>query len=125
MFPLFRDRKDELVIEKVTRPLVKYDVPLYKNDNGVYILHRIIKIKDGKYIIRGDNTYRKELWVKDENIVGVLKGFYRGGKYHSVEDKGYKFYVRLNIISYPFRYIYFKCKRALRKIIRWIFRKDK
>ncbi len=125
MYPLLRNRKDEVVVEKVARPLKKYDVVLYKTEANGYILHRIIKIKDGQYVIRGDNTYKKELWVKDCHIVGVLKGFYRGEKYHSVDDKGYKFYVWLNMISYPIRWVYFKCKRALRKIIFWILRKDK
>lgn len=126
MFPLLRNRKDEVVIDKVSRPLKKYDVPLYKAEKGSgYILHRIIKIKDGKYVIRGDNTYKKELWVTDNHIVGVLSGFYRNGKYHSVEDKGYKFYVKMNMLFYPFRLVYFKCKRALRWIVLKIIRKDK
>ena len=39
--------------------LKKYDVALYKRGSS-YILHRIIGIQNGEYLIRGDNTYRME-----------------------------------------------------------------
>ena len=125
MYPMLRDKKDNVLIEKPTFPLKKYAVPLYKSQDGRYILHRIIKIKNGEYIIRGDNTYEKEYGVKDENIVGVLTAFYRGKKYVKVTNFGYKLYVRLNIFFYPLRYIYFRCKCLAHKIYHALFKKNK
>ena len=46
MFPLLRNRKDNAVILPKPRKLNRFDVVLYKRDN-VYILHRIVDIKDG------------------------------------------------------------------------------
>ena len=55
MYPLIQPR-DLLVIKKLSRPLRRYDVPLYKRDSGQYVLHRIMKIeKDGSYVMCGDN----------------------------------------------------------------------
>ena len=52
MFPLLRNRRDTILIRPVTEPLKKYDVPLYKRGNN-YVLHRIVKITQGGYVICG------------------------------------------------------------------------
>ena len=48
MYPLIRQGKDLVVIEPVSGRLKKYDVPLYKrsNDSHVYVLHRIIMVRE-------------------------------------------------------------------------------
>ena len=78
MRPMLRDRKDLVVIQKINKPLQINDVPVYTIPSGKIIMHRIIKIKDGKYIIRGDNLLQKEYNITDDMIMGVLKGFYHG-----------------------------------------------
>ncbi len=123
MRPMLRDKKDSALIVKPTFPLKKYDVPLYKTKDEKYVLHRIVKIKDGAYIIRGDNTYFNELGVLDKDIVGVLSAFYRGEKYYKVDSGIYKFYVRLNIFFYPLRFAFFKCKSFIKKALKKIFKK--
>lgn len=117
MLPMLRNRRDMVVIAKVKRPLERHDVPLYRLDSGKLVLHRILKVTDGGYIIRGDNLYFNE-FVKDEQIIGVLKAFYRSGKYYDCEKstayKLYKVYVRL---SYPFRRLWkFKIRPILSRI---------
>ena len=47
MYPLIKSREDILHIVSSTE-FRKGDVALYKNDDGKYILHRILKIKKGK-----------------------------------------------------------------------------
>ena len=107
MRPMLREHKDVVIIEPVKRELKVGDVTLYRRcPEKPLILHRILKITPEHYIIRGDNTYENE-YVKPSQIVGVLKAFYRNGKYHNCEtDKGYHIYVFLYRISYPFRYLY-------------------
>lgn len=107
MRPMLREHKDVVIIEPVKRELKVGDVPLYRRrPDEPLILHRILKITPEHYIIRGDNTYENE-YVEPSQIVGVLKAFYRNGKYRNCEtDKGYRMYVFLNRISYPVRYIY-------------------
>ena len=73
MFPLLRNRRDTILIRPVTEPLKKYDVPLYKRGNN-YVLHRIVKITQGGYVICGDNCLQKEYDVTDQQIIGVLSG---------------------------------------------------
>ena len=79
MFPTIQPR-DLLVIEAVKEPLKVGDVPLYKRDNGQYVLHRIVKKSRGKYITKGDNRTFVEKGIADRHMIGVLTGVIRDGK---------------------------------------------
>ena len=122
MRPLFKTGRDMVIIKPVTRPLRKYDVVLYTGARNHYTMHRIIGIKDTHYIIRGDNTYRKE-YVPKENIIGILTEFNRKGKRRSVEDTSFKIYSRFWHYLYPVRHICHKIRRLLSKIKHAIFKK--
>lgn len=92
MFPLIKPR-DLLVIEKPQFPLKKYDIPLYKrNSGGKYVLHRIVKIENGEYLICGDNRYGYERGITDKNIIGVLASIIRDGKTINLNTKKYRLY---------------------------------
>ena len=123
MRPMLRARKDIVIITKPTRELKKGDVPLYKRNNYEFlVLHRILKVEDDHYVIRGDNTYSLEHVPKDY-VVGVLKAFYRNGKYINCEtSKGYKFYVKFIRLVYPFRFLWHKSRKLLVKLKRSIFK---
>lgn len=79
MYPLIKPR-DLLIIDAVNRPLRLWDVPLYKRDNGQYVLHRIVKIKNGSYVMCGDNRCTSEYGITDRHIIGVLTGIVRDGR---------------------------------------------
>lgn len=107
MWPMLKNRKDHIVIGRVDRPLRKYDVPMYRRSDlhKKYVLHRIIKVKkNGGYVICGDNLWKKEYDITDEEIVGVLKGFFKGDRYIDCEtSKGYRCYVYVWRFLYPLR----------------------
>ncbi len=84
MFPTIQPR-DLLVIEAVRKPLKVNDVPLYKRDSGQYVLHRIVGIKNGKYMMKGDNRTFIEKGITDRHIIGVLTSIIRNGKTFPVE----------------------------------------
>lgn len=105
MRPLLRQGRDIVVIKRPQFPLKVGDVPLYKvKSRKELVLHRILKVNgDGSYIIRGDNLFAKE-HVLESQIVGVMKAFYREGKYCDCEkSRKYKLYIFLNRVSYPVR----------------------
>lgn len=125
MRPLLRQGRDIVVIKRPQFPLKAGDVPLYKvKSRKELVLHRILKVNnDGSYIIRGDNLYAKE-HVAESQIVGVMKAFYREGKYFDCEkSRKYKIYIVLNRVSYPIRYFWkFKLRPLLSKIKHMIFK---
>ena len=122
MRPLLRQGRDIVVIKRPKFPLKAGDVPLYRvKGKEELVLHRILRVKkDGTYIIRGDNLFRKE-YVKESQIVGVMKAFYREGRYCDCEkSRKYKLYIILNRVSYPLRYLW-KC--ILRPMLAKVYKK--
>ncbi len=124
MLPLFRSDKDMAVVKKIDRPLKVNDVLLYrkKGTDDEYILHRLIKLKKDGYVIRGDNLYINECNVSDHEIIGVMVGFHRDGKYYECDKSlKYKLYVVYIRISYPARFIFKKIRPILSRIKRKFF----
>lgn len=120
MWPMLRNRRDRVIIQPIGKErLSRFDLPLYKRHDGKYVLHRIIGVEDGYYVIRGDNTYVKEK-VPDEWIIGVMTEFYRGEKHIVANSKKYRVYVRFWNFIYPLRHAVRRAKElawgALKKM---------
>ena len=109
MFPMLRNRRDTIIVRPYEGRLKKYDVPLYKRGSN-YILHRIIEVRPDSYVILGDNCIQKEYGITDEQILGVLTGFYRGSKQVNMDGWRYKLYVRLWCRLYPIRKMYMRVR---------------
>lgn len=106
MRPMLRNRRDRVIIlPPGNERLKKYDLPLYRRPDGKYILHRIIGVRDGKYIIRGDNTYAKEQ-VPDAWVLGYVSEFYRGKRHIQASSRSYRFYARVWNLIYPARFLF-------------------
>ncbi|MBQ9071157.1 MAG: S26 family signal peptidase [Clostridia bacterium] len=123
MRPLFKTHRDMVILERVSGKLKKYDVALYKKGEK-YILHRVIGIDDEKnvYIIRGDNTYKKE-YVPMSSVIARLTSFKRKGKSHTVDEKPYRIYAVFWNFIYPIRYLFHLARCVLVKIYRALFKK--
>ncbi|MBQ3703022.1 MAG: S24/S26 family peptidase [Oscillospiraceae bacterium] len=109
MEPMLRQNRDLVVIEVPASRLKKDDVAFYRRGES-YVLHRVIDVKEDRYLIRGDNTYTLEN-VPEKAVLGVLTAFVRKGKQHSVDEDGYRRYVRFWNVIYPLRAVCFRCKR--------------
>lgn len=109
MEPMLRQDRDLVVIRPSASRLEKYDVALYRRGKDC-VLHRVIGVAEGGYLIRGDNTYALER-VPDDAVIGVLTAFQRKGKEYQVSNKGYRFYARAWTALYPVRAC---CVRAVR-----------
>lgn len=116
MEPMLRQNRDLVEIEAPAGRLKRFDVALYRRREQ-YVLHRVIHVKDGYYLIRGDNTYALE-HVPDEDVIGVLKGFVRKGKRFGVDARGYRSYVCVWNALYPLRALWVRFVRLLKAIAR-------
>ncbi len=121
MLPMLRGGSDMIIVEPPRGELSKYDVVLYKDAASRYILHRIVKVKHGEYIIRGDNTYVNERVPKDA-VIGVLTVFNKDGKRHEVTDFGYRLYARRRVFLYPARKAYRRVRSFFASLFRKIFK---
>lgn len=72
MNPTIYEGKDCVVLVEIDVP-EQYDIVLYRRLSGQYVLHRIMKIKNGYYTMCGDNQYILEKGIKREQILAVVK----------------------------------------------------
>ena len=93
MLPLLRQGKDLFTVRKKDAARCRVgDVVLYRRPPDQYVLHRIVAVRPDDYVLLGDNCVARETGIRDEDILGVMTGFVRGGKEHSVEEAGYRAY---------------------------------
>lgn len=116
MEPMLHQNRDLVIISVCPHRLKRFDVALYKR-NESYVLHRVIHVREQDYLIRGDNTYRWET-IPDKDILGVLTGFQRKGKYYDVLDRKYQWYVHIWNVIYPVRWLVFHMRRFLIATVR-------
>lgn len=119
MLPMLRQGIDCVVLSPLPKKLKKYDLPLYKRDDGKYILHRIVKV-GASYTCVGDNQFELEPGVRHDQMIAVVTGFTRGEKEHSVTEPGYQLYCRVWHYSRLIRWVFRKVKGRARRIIRKI-----
>lgn len=124
MRPMLESGRDTITLKRFNRPLKKYALPLYRNKDGRFILHRVIGKNKQGYIMRGDNLLIKEYGITDDMILGEVVSFVRKGKEHSVDEPLYKLYciarnngvtVFLRKIKLILRRIAYKTRRSVRK----------
>lgn len=119
MEPLLHNRKSTAVIEKITKPIKKYDAVLFLRPEEEYVLHRVVKVRPDDCLICGDNCIFREL-VPKEKILGVMTGFYpdESGCFISCDDKKYRRYIRTWEFRYGIRWVKALPGRIRRKVFR-------
>ena len=104
MMPLLRQRRDLMVIErKGAERLHWLDVPLFKRDNGQYVLHRVMWVRKNDYILCGDNQWYLERGITDRQILGVLRQVDRDGKVLDMRSGKMRLYGLCQWLFYPLR----------------------
>lgn len=119
MYPTFRHRRDTVMLS--VRQPHKYDVILYRRDDGDYILHRIVKEENG-FICCGDNQWQPEP-VREDQIIAAVVGFDREGKRYDADHRGYKLWVRFWTGLYPVRKPILAVRHRLGRIRRALVRR--
>lgn len=114
MLPMLRETLDSVTISAAKDGLRKYDIALYKRDDGQYVLHRVIRAGE-TYTFIGDSQFEEEQCVRADQVIAVVTGFCRKEREYSVSDLSYQLYVRLWHLSRPMR-------RFWRRGCRWLRR---
>lgn len=107
MLPLLVEGRDTVTIKKCEATLKKGDLPLYRRQDGSFVLHRVVSVDaDGTYTMCGDNQFLKEKGIEHTAIIGVVTAITRNGKTFSVDSKKYQLYVKLGLLLLNVRYPY-------------------
>ena len=120
MRPLLHHGRDSVVLAPCKHPqkLKKRDVPLYLRPDGHYVLHRIVKIKNGKFFMCGDRQTELEKDVLPNSVAAVAVGFVRNGKSFSCKSPMYRLYALIWCAVRPVRPLLFKTKAKLNKVFK-------
>lgn len=117
MSPLLYHGRDSVILKELQNPqdLKKYDVPLYKNDDGKYIMHRAIKIGKDTFDACGDHQTKPQKGIPKSSVAAIAVGFRRNGTEFYTDNRRYRLYSKLWTLCLPFRGILLKINYKLRK----------
>lgn len=113
MYPFYIDKETEVVLVKPPKILHRKDVVLYKNPDGIWSLHRIIKVKKDCLLICGDALLKIE-HISQDSIVAIVKEHYHNNKLIS-NKLSHRIKVSLWLLFKPFRRYLLAILRKLRK----------
>lgn len=114
MLPMLRPGRDFVILSPLPGKLKKYDLPLYRRDNGQFVLHRVTRVGD-TYTCMGDNQFFSEEGLRHDQMIGLVTAFCRDNKEIPVTNIAYRLFCRLWHFSRPLRHFW-------RRGIGWIRR---
>lgn len=94
MIPLLHDGGDRVVLCENEGDLSVGDVAFCKTDDGRFVLHRVVGLRDGGYVLRGDNCVSTEFCPSNDDVIGRACAFIRRGRRIKTGSLRYKFYCR-------------------------------
>lgn len=109
MLPMLRQGIDKVVLSPVPERLRKYDLPLYRRENGQFILHRVVQTGQ-TYTCIGDHQFIPEEGVTHQQLIALVTGFYRKDRYISCRNPLYRLYCSFWHLSRPLRLF---CRRGM------------
>lgn len=115
MLPMLHHRRDSVLLAPAGTDLKKGEIILYRRENGKYILHRVIAVTDSGYICSGDNQVDREP-VTQEQIIAVVVGFTRKGKFRQTDAFFYRLYTALWVELFPLRRYYLVIRRRIGRL---------
>ena len=119
MRPLLRHRVSRVRLASVEE-LKRGDVPLYRRDNGGFVLHRIVSIDGETFTCCGDNQWHLESGLNLDQVLAVVTDFSRGGeRWTSCQNPLYGIYWRFWVGIRPLRRVVFGGLRRMRRCYLW------
>ncbi len=118
MAPLLHHLRDTVVLIKPDGRPRRGDLPLYRREDGRYVLHRVLRYRAGRDTITicGDAQSRPERGLPASGIVAVVAGFTRKGRRGDVKSLPYRVYSALWMLLCPFHRIIFHVYRLIKGV---------
>ena len=122
MMPLLKQHRDLFTVRRKGSARCRAgDVVLYRRPPNKYVLHRVVEVRKNDYVILGDNCINKEYGITDGDIIGVMTGYVRKGRTHTVKDRSYRIYKAYIMHTIPlrvhFKKVKLKTKRAVKRFL--------
>ena len=122
MRPLIRRGKDPVTIVPLRRELMKGDVVLFRLGER-YVVHRVWQLKNGLVRTFGDNCWNPEPWFPEEQVLGQVVRYARGGRTHRLDTPAARAWGRLWMAIHPIRLCYKRLRSLAGRCYRKVFPK--
>lgn len=122
MWPMLRHRVSRVKLTPAGR-LEKGDLPLYRRDNGAYVLHRVIGEENGSYTCCGDNQWVSEPGIRPDQVLAVVTEFARGKRWVSCRNWWYRLYRQVWVAIRPLRRLVFGGLRRIGRLAGGVLQK--
>ena len=120
MTPFLVHSRDTVYLSRVTRPLKKGDMILYRRDSGAYVLPRIYQVTPEGYWLVGDAQILIEKGVRRDQVLALVTAVRRKEKLLQPGSFWWDFFEKVWIRLIPLRpgiaAAYSALTRALRKV---------
>lgn len=103
MSPFMIHERDTILLKKPEFPLKKGTMAFYRRKTGQYVMHRICKVKDGKYYFVGDAQTAVEGPLEAEQIFAVVCGVKRKGRLEKPGTFWWEFFEHIWLWVRPLR----------------------
>ena len=91
MAPLLSNGGQQIILVPLSGPLNKGDIAFYRRKSGQFVLHRVVRVKDGSYTFCGDNQVDFEPGIAHEQVLARMTGYIRDGKRYDLS--GFRYYL--------------------------------
>lgn len=115
MCPMLHDRKSRVRLAKPEQ-LQKGDLPLYRRDNGAYVLHRIVSVNGDILTCCGDAQWHLERGIRTDQVLAVVTDFTWKDRWVSCDSLLYRLYWRIWVFIRPLRHLVFGGSNRTRRI---------
>ena len=122
MLPMLRQGRETVIRAPVSGKLNAGDLALYRRENGMYVLHRVIKVAEEGYRFCGDNQAQLET-VTREQLKAVVAGYIRKGKEYRGNGLGDRLYRWCQVHLFGTRTYYIALRRKLGRLRQRLFKR--
>lgn len=103
MVPFLVHGRDTVYLTKITKPIKRGDILLYRRNSGKLVLHRVCRLTADGFTMAGDAQQETEPGIKPEQLLAVVTAVRRKGKLLTRSDWQWKIFETLWLWLIPWR----------------------
>lgn len=90
MQPFLEHGRDFVTVSPVSGEVRRGDIVLFRDPTGRYLMHRVIRLREGKVITWGDGNMRPDPAWDPESVLGVVRSAKRKGKFITERSRSWR-----------------------------------
>ena len=102
MLPLLRPGRSTVWLEGKKEPPKRGDILLFRRRDGAFVLHRVRKVLDGRYVMNGDAQSWCEV-ISEDMVIAVVRRIDTGRRVYTSDSLPMRVYRLLWTPTYPAR----------------------